>query len=147
MILFLPRDEWVMVKVYEIMEAVCRENTELLFPKSCDVLWALTETFGESLKPAKEKSYFEYCYLLSLLKSAVEVHCTRKFRKEKADKFHSSKSIKRHSNEEIGTYLLASLVRWRTVEEYERDGQQRDRIMSCLQARFPVATAGDKMDY
>lgn len=32
MILFLPQDEWAMVQVYEIMEAVCRENTELLFP-------------------------------------------------------------------------------------------------------------------
>lgn len=38
MILFLPQDEWAMVQVYEIMEAVCRENTELLFPKSCGIL-------------------------------------------------------------------------------------------------------------
>lgn len=38
MILFLPQDEWAMVQVYEIMEVVCRENTELLFPKSCGIL-------------------------------------------------------------------------------------------------------------
>lgn len=62
MILFLPQDEWDMVKVYKITEAECKEHTELLFPKSCDVLWALTETFGEQFKTCKRKSYFEYCY-------------------------------------------------------------------------------------
>lgn len=43
--------------------------------------------------------------------------------------------------------MLASLVQWRVVEKYEGDGQQRDRVMSCLQIAFPIATAGDEMDY
>lgn len=72
MILFLPQAEWDVTKVYKTMEAVCKGNRELLFPKSCGVLWALSETFGEQWK---RKSYFEYHYLLSLLKSAVTEGC------------------------------------------------------------------------
>lgn len=75
MILFLPQAEWDMVKVYKIMEAVGKENRELLFPKSCGVLWALSETFWEQFKTCKRESYFEYHYLLSLLKSAVTECC------------------------------------------------------------------------
>lgn len=75
MILFLPQAKWDMAKVYKIMEAVCKVNTELLFPKSCGVLWALTETIGEQFKTCKRKSCFEYHYLLSLLKSAVTEGC------------------------------------------------------------------------
>lgn len=41
--------------------------------------------------------------------------------------------------------MLASLVWWRIVEEYEGDEQQRDRIMK--ETTFPIATAGDEMDY
>lgn len=72
MILFLPQAEWDMAKIYKIMEAVCKENRELLFPKLCGVLWALSETFGQQFK---RKSYFEYLYLLSPLKSAVTESC------------------------------------------------------------------------
>lgn len=98
-----------------------------------------------NLKPAKESSVLNLSWNL-LSQKAVEVHRSSKLKKEKADKFHSSKSLKGHWNEEVGTYLLASLVQWWVVEEYEGEGWQRDRIMSCLQT-FPIATAGDEMDY
>lgn len=143
MILFLPQAEWDMAKIYKIMEAVCKENRELLFPKLCGVLWALSETFGQQFK---RKSYFEYLYLLSPLKSAVTESCGGALYQQ----------VKKGENKQIPQQQIhKGTLKWRgrnilagifgVVEEYEGYGQQRDRIMK--ETTFPIATAGDEMDY